>query len=202
LIALDLRFWSPRSDSNRRPSDYESKSLRPAGASQSGSGCSAQRGRLLSAFLTCRVTAGGMTKGMTRPTHRGPPNHSDLPIGIGGSTSKREAQPSPAQDQAPPDKESDAKASSMTQRSAGVVAGNGRSQSQLRGPGQARSRRPQHRRGHSAGTQTKEFQPEVLGMGTFWMGPGVMCRTPPRRSFVAINDMEFSEFFASEFAPL
>jgi hypothetical protein len=29
-IPSDLRFWSPRSDSNRRPSDYESKSLRPA----------------------------------------------------------------------------------------------------------------------------------------------------------------------------
>ena len=36
----------------------------------------------LSAFLTCRVTAGGMTKGMTRPTHGDPPNHGDLPIGI------------------------------------------------------------------------------------------------------------------------
>src|SRR4030095_12390671 len=26
-MALDLRFWSPRSDSNRRPSDYESDAL-------------------------------------------------------------------------------------------------------------------------------------------------------------------------------
>jgi hypothetical protein len=56
---------SPRSDSNRRPSDYESKSLRPAGAVQVGSGCSRQWGRPASAFLTCRVTAGGMTKRMT-----------------------------------------------------------------------------------------------------------------------------------------
>jgi hypothetical protein len=56
---------SPRSDSNRRPSDYESKRTRPAGVSQAGSGCSRQRGRLLSAFLTCGVTAGGMTKRMT-----------------------------------------------------------------------------------------------------------------------------------------
>ena len=61
----DLLFWSPRSDSNRRPSDYESKRIRPAGTSQTGSGCSRQRGRLLSAFLTCRVMAGGMTKRMT-----------------------------------------------------------------------------------------------------------------------------------------
>jgi hypothetical protein len=65
LMASDLRLWSPRSDSNRRPSDYESKSLRPAGAAQTRSGCSRQRGRPLSAFLTCRVMAGGMTKRMT-----------------------------------------------------------------------------------------------------------------------------------------
>src|SRR5215207_4411779 len=57
---------SPRSDSNRRPSDYESKSLRPAGTAQTRSGCSGRRGRLLSAFLTCRVLAGGMTTRMTR----------------------------------------------------------------------------------------------------------------------------------------
>ena len=69
----DLRFWSPRSDSNRRPSDYESKSLRPACAAQTRSGCSRQRGRPLSAFLTCRVTAGGMTKGMTSLATAGQP---------------------------------------------------------------------------------------------------------------------------------
>jgi hypothetical protein len=39
----------------------------------------------LSVLLTCRVTAGGMTKRMTRPTHGDPPNHGDLPIGIGWS---------------------------------------------------------------------------------------------------------------------
>jgi hypothetical protein len=72
----DLRFWSPRKDSNPRPSDYESKSLRPAGAAQTRSGCSRQRGRPLSAFLTCRVTAGGMTKGMTRPTRNRMPRQA------------------------------------------------------------------------------------------------------------------------------
>jgi hypothetical protein len=55
------------------PSDYESKRIRPAGTSQAGSGCSRQRGRLLSAFLTCRVMAGGMTKGMTSPPKGGDP---------------------------------------------------------------------------------------------------------------------------------
>src|SRR5829696_410079 len=68
----DLRFWSPRRDSNPRPSDYESIRLRPA-CRPGGSGSSGQRGRLLSAFLTCRVTAGGMTKRMTRLTRGGPP---------------------------------------------------------------------------------------------------------------------------------
>ena len=68
-VLCDLRFWSPRRDSNPRPSDYESENLRPAGTSQARSGCSGQRGRLLSSFLTCRVMAGGMTKRMTRPTH-------------------------------------------------------------------------------------------------------------------------------------
>ena len=52
-------------------SDYESKSLRLAGAAQTRSGCSGQRGRLLSALLTCRVTAGGMTKGMTNAVTAG-----------------------------------------------------------------------------------------------------------------------------------
>jgi hypothetical protein len=37
----------------------------------------------LSVLLTCRVTAGGMTKGTTRLTHEGSPDHSDLPIVIG-----------------------------------------------------------------------------------------------------------------------
>src|SRR5215218_3053738 len=72
-----------RSDSNRQPSDYESESLRPACAAQTRSGCSCRRGRPASAFLTCRVTAGGMTKRMTRLTHEGSPDHSDLPIVIG-----------------------------------------------------------------------------------------------------------------------
>ena len=53
--------WSVRSNSGRRPSDYESKSLRPACTAQTHTGCSRQRGRPLSAFLTCRVMAGGMT---------------------------------------------------------------------------------------------------------------------------------------------
>ena len=70
-VELLERVIGPRSDSNRRPSDYESKSLRPAGAAQTRSGCSGQRGRLLSALLTCRVTAGGMTKGMTNAVTAG-----------------------------------------------------------------------------------------------------------------------------------
>ena len=45
-----------------------SKRTRPAGASQARSGCSRRRGRPASAVLTCRVTAGGMTKRMTGPT--------------------------------------------------------------------------------------------------------------------------------------
>jgi hypothetical protein len=73
LMVFDLRKSSPRSDSNRRPSDYESKSLRPACAAQTRSGCSRQRPRLVSAFLTCGVTAGGMTKRRTRLTRGGPP---------------------------------------------------------------------------------------------------------------------------------
>jgi hypothetical protein len=36
----DLRFWSPRSDSNRRPSDYESDSPRRPGRLQTDLGCS------------------------------------------------------------------------------------------------------------------------------------------------------------------
>ena len=55
-----------------RPSDYESKSLRPAGAAQTPPGCSRQRGRPASAFQTCRVMAGGMTTGMTGLSHGSP----------------------------------------------------------------------------------------------------------------------------------
>ncbi len=64
---------SPRPSSNRRPSDYESKRMSPAGTSLAGSGCSHRRGRLLSAFLTCGVTAGGMTEGMTSLATAGQP---------------------------------------------------------------------------------------------------------------------------------
>jgi len=60
-------------------SDYESKSLRPAGAVLACSRCSGQRGRLLSAFLACGVMAGGMTKGMIRPTHGGPRSRAGSP---------------------------------------------------------------------------------------------------------------------------
>jgi hypothetical protein len=72
--AVAAVMWSPRSDSNRRPSDYESKSLRPACAAQTRSACSRQRGRLLSAFLTCGVMAGGMTNRMTGLPTAGPPD--------------------------------------------------------------------------------------------------------------------------------
>jgi hypothetical protein len=58
-------------DSKPRPSDYESQRTRPAGAVAAGSGCSGQRARLWSVVLTCWVTAGGMTKRMTRPAHSG-----------------------------------------------------------------------------------------------------------------------------------
>jgi hypothetical protein len=92
LIAVHLRKWSPKRDSNPRPSDYESKSLRPAGAIAACSGCSRQRGRPASAFLTCRVMAGGMT----RPTHEGPPDHGDLPIPIGRSRIPPESPPTTA----------------------------------------------------------------------------------------------------------
>jgi hypothetical protein len=74
IWATELGVWSPRSDSNRRPSDYESKSLRPAGAIQARSGCSRQRGRLLSAFLTRCVTAERTTKRMTGLPTAGPPD--------------------------------------------------------------------------------------------------------------------------------
>jgi hypothetical protein len=60
-----IDLWALPQRSNPRPSDYESKSLRPAGAIQARSGCSRQRGRPASVFPTCRVTAGGMTKRMT-----------------------------------------------------------------------------------------------------------------------------------------
>jgi hypothetical protein len=39
--AADLPFWSPRSDSNRRPSDYESVPNPPPGPAQNHPGCSA-----------------------------------------------------------------------------------------------------------------------------------------------------------------
>jgi hypothetical protein len=84
--------WSHRCRRNRRPSDYKSKSLRPAGAAQTRSGCSGQRGRLLSAFLTCRVMAGGMTKRMTGLSHGSPPNHGDLRSGSVVGNSKGGAQ--------------------------------------------------------------------------------------------------------------
>jgi hypothetical protein len=96
LTALKQRKWSPRSDSNRRPSDYESESLRPAGAIQAGSGCSRQRGRLLSVLLTCRVMAGGMTKrmtGLSRGSSTEPWRPSDQRSE--GRSSHREGRPPP-----------------------------------------------------------------------------------------------------------
>jgi hypothetical protein len=66
------REWRIGRSPVRRPSDDESKSLRPAGAVPAGSGCSHRRDRLLSAFQTCGVMAGGMTKRMTRPTQGSP----------------------------------------------------------------------------------------------------------------------------------
>ena len=66
-VELLERVIGPEVGFEPTPSDYESKSLRPAGAAQTRSGCSRQRGRLLSVLLTCGVTAGGMTKRMTNP---------------------------------------------------------------------------------------------------------------------------------------
>ena len=63
---------SPRRGSNPRPSDYESKRLRPACAAQTRPGCSRQRGRPASTLQTCRVMAGGMTTRMTRLSHGSP----------------------------------------------------------------------------------------------------------------------------------
>ena len=40
LMDFDLRKWSPRSDSNRRPSDYESDPNPPPGPAQTHPGCS------------------------------------------------------------------------------------------------------------------------------------------------------------------
>jgi hypothetical protein len=88
----DLRFWSPGRDSNPRPFDYESTSLRPAGAAQTRSGCSGQRSRPASVLLTCRVMAGGMTKRMTGLSHGSPPNHGDLRSGSVVGNSKGGAQ--------------------------------------------------------------------------------------------------------------
>jgi hypothetical protein len=59
------------SDSNRRPSDYESKSLRPAGAAQTRPGCSRQRGRLLNTFLSCRVWQGNDQENDPKLTYEG-----------------------------------------------------------------------------------------------------------------------------------
>jgi hypothetical protein len=64
-VELLERVIGPEVGFEPTPSDYESESLRPAGAIASCSGCSRQRGRPLSALLTCRVMAGGMTKRMT-----------------------------------------------------------------------------------------------------------------------------------------
>jgi hypothetical protein len=81
-------LWSPRSDSNRRASDYESVSDCPAGSLLGRSSCSGQPARLCSAVLTRHVTAGGMTSGMTAGSFGRsiPPSvEGDLTIVLGGS---------------------------------------------------------------------------------------------------------------------
>ena len=77
----DLRFWSPRRDSNPRSSDYESKAFvqrvppRPVLAAHV-SGSSAEYAPDLPHY------GRGMTKRMTKLTHERPKDHGDLPIGI------------------------------------------------------------------------------------------------------------------------
>jgi hypothetical protein len=50
----DLRFWSPRSDSNRRPSDYESDRCLPTRPSQDHRGCS-RTGRIPTGTVAYRL---------------------------------------------------------------------------------------------------------------------------------------------------
>jgi hypothetical protein len=53
-------MWSPRSDSNRRPSDYESVPNLPAGPAQSHPGCSGAGPIPSDAVLWCLVSAPGL----------------------------------------------------------------------------------------------------------------------------------------------
>jgi hypothetical protein len=62
--AADLALWSPRRDSNPRPSDYEAKRVRPAGTGQCCSRCSRWWTRPCSVALNLGRTAGEMTAGM------------------------------------------------------------------------------------------------------------------------------------------
>jgi hypothetical protein len=80
-VCLELRFWSPRRDSNPRPFDYEPDAPRRTGRAWSDPGCSRRSARPASAFLTGRAMAGGMTKRMTSLLHGspGPSSASDGP---------------------------------------------------------------------------------------------------------------------------
>ena len=56
----DLQFWSPRSDSNRRPSDYESVPNPPTGPAQTHPGCSGAGPIPSRPVLWCLVAAPGL----------------------------------------------------------------------------------------------------------------------------------------------
>jgi hypothetical protein len=62
LIAVDLREWSPRRDSNPRPSDYESVPSLPAGPAQTHPGCSSTEAISSRTVLWCLVSAPGLPK--------------------------------------------------------------------------------------------------------------------------------------------
>jgi hypothetical protein len=64
LQRSDLRFWSPRSDSNRRPSDYESVPNLPTGPAQNHPGCSGTGPISSDAVPYCLVSAPGLPKGL------------------------------------------------------------------------------------------------------------------------------------------
>jgi hypothetical protein len=62
IWVADLRSWSPRSDSNRRPSDYESDRSLSTGPAQTHPGCSAAGPIPSGAVLCCLVSAPGLPK--------------------------------------------------------------------------------------------------------------------------------------------
>jgi hypothetical protein len=68
LIAVHLRKLSPRSDSNRRPSDYESGPNLPTGPAQTHPGCSATGPIPSRPVLWCLVVTPGLPQRLPPPT--------------------------------------------------------------------------------------------------------------------------------------